>query len=128
MEVLAVGASVIRKLARTKRQELPNPEGNLGRNPIFHGCCESEKSWIAPTTATNQKGETVNVIQLDEHKQYFLQESCKPAPGCDFCTCGQPEPFLNTAVVYKDDEKKEFHNDVIKLPGCCKCLNIGRST
>ncbi|KAH9523983.1 hypothetical protein Btru_047776 [Bulinus truncatus] len=95
-------------------------------NVQYHGCCSSVPLSISPDTAKNQQGRVVRLVTIANRRQYFSTESCSQAKGCTTCECMQ-EPTFVTAVVYNSSPASIFNIsiDLIQVPGCCKCMNVG---
>ncbi|XP_064598388.1 uncharacterized protein LOC135464772 isoform X2 [Liolophura sinensis] len=97
--------------------------------PVYHACCQSWRIVTTPVSAETLGGEVVELVQnVAGFSQYFVSEYFEEESTCENCQCYQPVPFVYSAVYYKDKRsnnfKKKYGVTSIKLPGCCKCLNI----
>ncbi|BFZ21966.1 hypothetical protein BsWGS_25005 [Bradybaena similaris] len=90
---------------------------------VYHGCCISKPYLKKLDIAEDAYGNTVTVAKLKNISQYFPTETCETAAGCTDCLCAQGTA-LTAAVVLGSDGQYIFK--LIKVPGCCKCYNVGR--
>ncbi|BFZ21937.1 hypothetical protein BsWGS_24976 [Bradybaena similaris] len=94
-----------------------------GGNTVAHGCCLSKPTVVRLDTAEDLDGNKVTLLQLENQYQYFQTETCQHADGCTGCRCIQ-FPTYTSAVVLDTDGDSIIKQ--IKVPGCCKCVNVGR--
>ncbi|KAL8565549.1 hypothetical protein ACOMHN_049525 [Nucella lapillus] len=135
---------------RKRRQISTSPECELDvfnrKDLLFHGCCVSHSQLDQPSTlATAEPGKSGNVqiAQLGNLKQFFeIQRCCQArnckgypcsqtyyvvtavARNCNGCQCSQTY-YVVTAVVMKVTASGTlFGVQAVRVPGCCKCLNL----
>ncbi|PVD38081.1 hypothetical protein C0Q70_00692 [Pomacea canaliculata] len=90
----------------------------------FHSCCMSIMSFFAPTELPSGKDseKTLKIAQFSDAKQYFEKEECCQTEGCTICKCKQASTLV-TAVVVEWSPSPKYRVDLVRVPGCCKCVN-----
>lgn len=91
----------------------------------YHVCCVSHATYDAYQVLPSAKNSTV-MLQIAQGIgnlfQYFETEYCCQVSGCSVCQCEQTH-FIVSAVIRDPKVPNHYYTDLVKAPGCCKCIN-----
>lgn len=91
----------------------------------YHVCCVSHATFdtyqVLPS-ATNPRVMLQIVQGIGNLFQYFETEYCCQVSGCSVCQCQQTH-YIVSAVIKKPNVPNSYYTDMVKAPGCCKCIN-----
>lgn len=100
-----------------------------GKDVTLHACCVSQTSVIQPTTLASADNSSVRyqIAQFPQLNlnQFFQSEVCCQADKCSICTCTQT--FVLVMAVVVESSTGGLVNlslKPVKIPGCCRCLNV----
>lgn len=120
---------------RKRRQISSSPQCELDvynmQDLSFHGCCVSYSNLQAPTsllTAEPGQSGNVQIAQFPALKQYFEIQQCCQARSCTGCQCSQTYYVVSAVVAKTTSQGTQYTTENVRVPGCCKCLNISPSS
>lgn len=91
----------------------------------YHVCCVSYATYDAYQvlpSATNPKVMLQIAQGIGNLFQYFETEYCCQVSGCSVCQCQQTH-YIVTAVIKDPKVPNRYYTELVKAPGCCKCIN-----